>query len=250
MSCASYRQDNGVGTVTLRRPERLNAINQALLSDLHEAMTRANDDPECGVILLHGEGRAFCAGDDLRDETLSADTDAAGRHIAEIQQITRDLMLNDKIVVGAVHGYAVGGGFEWMLNCDLVVAADDLVAFFPETEWGFFVTGGVTHLLPLAVGYQRAMELVVLGDRLDAARLAKLGLVNRVVPGERLMTAAIEMAHRVLDKAPHSVSTCKKVMSHGFRGALLEALEAEEAATVACFLDPETPKRVQRFGKD
>ncbi len=87
-------------------------------------------------------------------------------------------MFGPKLVIGAVHGYAVGGGLEWLLNCDLVVAADDLVAFFPEMQLGHFVTGGVTHLLPQAVGHQRAMELFVLGERQDAQALHRLGLVN------------------------------------------------------------------------
>jgi len=96
-----------------------------------------------------------------------------------------------KLVVGAAHGYAVGGGFEWALNCDLVVAADDLVAFSPEMALGHFVTGGVTHLLPLALGYQRTMELIVLGERQDARALLRLGLVNRVVSAEAMITRRI-----------------------------------------------------------
>ena len=129
-------------------------------------------DAAVGAIVLAGAGRAFCAGDDLKEfGQQSADPAATEAHIRGIQQITRDIMFAEKVVVGAVQGYAVGGGFEWMLNCDLVVAADDLVAFFPEMEWAQFTTGGVTHLLPLAVGHQRAMELLVLGER-QPARLA------------------------------------------------------------------------------
>src|SRR3989304_5817573 len=86
---------------------------------------------------------------------------------------------------GGAGGAGGGGGFEWMLNCDLVAAADDLVAFFPEMDWAQFVTGGVTHLLPLGVGYQRAMELFVLGERQSAVRLLELGLVNWVAPHGR-----------------------------------------------------------------
>ena len=111
----------------------------------------------------------------------------------DVQRITRTLMGGPKLGVGAVHGYAVGAGFEWLLNCDLVVAADDLVAFLPEMQLGHFVTGGITHLLPLAVGHQRAMELIVLGERLSATQLHALGLDNRVEPAGQALAAALEM---------------------------------------------------------
>jgi enoyl-CoA hydratase/carnithine racemase len=98
------------------------------------------------------------------------------------------------VVIGAVHGYAVGGGFEWVLNCDMVVAADSLVCFFPEMALGHFVTGGVTHLLPQALGHQRTMELIVLGERQSAQRLHALGLVNRVVGAEVMLQEAVHLA--------------------------------------------------------
>ena len=122
--------------------------------------------------MLTGAGRAFCAGDDLKEfAQQSASSASVADTCDRIQQITRDIMFGSKLVIGAVHGFAVGGGFEWVLNCDMVVAADDLVAFFPEMALGHFVTGGVTHLLPQALGHQRAMELIVLGERLSGAAL-------------------------------------------------------------------------------
>lgn len=143
MSFVDFRKQGHIGTVTLNRPDRLNAISTTLASDLHDALFAVSADPDIRVIVLSGEGRAFCAGDDLKEFDLQTASDAATvRHIEAIQRITRDLMFCDKLVVGAVHGFAVGGGFEWMLNCDLIVASEDLVAFFPETEWGQFPTGG------------------------------------------------------------------------------------------------------------
>lgn len=137
MSYARVEKSGAVSTVVLNRPERLNAISGDLLDDLHRALVEVNSDESCNVIVFTGAGRAFCAGDDLKEFSKQTESDASIlSHVERIQQITRDLMFNGKPVVGAVHGFAVGGGFEWLLNCDLVVASDDLVCFFPEMEWG------------------------------------------------------------------------------------------------------------------
>ncbi|WP_377805981.1 enoyl-CoA hydratase/isomerase family protein [Azospirillum sp. A29] len=248
MSTVTLEVAAGIGRVTLNRPERMNAIGTVLLHDLHTALTEAAERPDVSVILLCGAGRAFCAGDDLKEFDQQTRDDAAIRaHIAGIQQITHDLMFGSKIVVGAVHGFAVGGGFEWLLNCDLVVASDDLQAFFPEMDWGQFVTGGVTHLLPLAVGYQRAMELMLLGERQSAARLAELGLVNRVVPREALLDTATELATVVAGKSRFSTGRLKRLVTVDLSDLLRRALDLEAAATIEAFGNPEAAERVTRF---
>ena len=111
-----------------------------------------------------------------------------------------------------------------MLNCDLVVAAEDLIAFFPEMGLGHFVTGGVTHLLPQTVGYQRCMELLVLGERQNAQALRDLGLVNRVVANSDLLPTAIELARKVASRSPLSTSLLKKVLTSGLGPQLAGAL--------------------------
>ncbi|MBL8699941.1 MAG: enoyl-CoA hydratase/isomerase family protein [Alphaproteobacteria bacterium] len=248
MSFVLSERHDDVALVTLNRPERLNAIGGALLADLERALAAAQGDPEIAVIVLTGAGRAFCAGDDLKEfDQQAADTAAAAAHAAAIQRITRHLIGGEKPVVGAVHGYAVGGGFEWMLNCDLVVAADDLVAFFPEMELGSFCTGGVTHLLPLAVGYQRTMELLLLGERQGAERLHSLGLVNAVVPLAAMLPRALDMARAVAARSAASVRRLKRVITRDLGAALWQAVALEEKATLETFLDPEARLRVGRF---
>ena len=250
MSFALYERRGSIGVVTLNRPERLNAISGDLLADFAAALDEGLADEQTAVVVLTGAGRAFCAGDDLKEFDRQSASEAATRaHIAAIQNITRIMMGSDKPIVGAVHGYAVGGGFEWLLNCDLVVAADDLVAFFPEMDWGQFVTGGVTHLLPLAVGYQRAMELLILGERQSAERLASLGLVNLVVPRSELEAKALELAGRVAEKSRFSVGRLKQLINRDLGAQLWRAVELEEAATIEAFRRPEVAARVARFGK-
>jgi len=248
MSYATYERHRSVGIVTLNRPERLNAISGALLADFEAALVEGFADEEVSAVVLTGAGRAFCAGDDLKEFDLQTrDLSSVQSHVRAIQQITRILMGSERPVIGAVHGYAVGGGFEWLLNCDLVVAADDLVAFLPEMDWGQFVTGGLTHLLPLAVGYQRAMELILLGERQEASRLREWGLVNRVVPRERMLAEAIEIAEKVGRKSHFSIGRLKRLINQDLSVALWRALELEESITIQAFQRPEAAERVMRF---
>jgi len=247
-AAASYvavTTDGPVTVVSLDRPERLNAIGTALLADLHRALVAAQADPATGAIVLTGAGRAFCAGDDLKEfAAQAASPESVAQTCDAIQQITRDIMFGPKLVIGAVHGYAVGGGFEWVLNCDLVVAADDLVAFFPEMALGHFVTGGATHLLPLAVGHQRAMELFVLGERQDANALLRLGLVNRVVARAEMLPTAMDLARQVATRSPRATALLKRALTSGNGPQLSGALEQERQAAMTCFADAETARRI------
>jgi enoyl-CoA hydratase/carnithine racemase len=248
MNYATLSNQGPVSIVTLNRPERLNAIGLQLLQDLHEALVAAQADPQTRVIVLTGAGRAFCAGDDLKEFTQQSASNASAADTCDrIQQITRDIMFGPKLVIGAVHGFAVGGGFEWVLNCDMVVAADDLVAFFPEMALGHFVTGGVTHLLPQALGHQRAMELIVLGERLSGTTLHQLGLVNRVVKAEAVLASAVELAHQVASRSRLATSQLKKLMTTQLSSQLIGALEQERQAALACFGDSDTAQRIAEF---
>ncbi len=250
MPYALYECRGNIGLVTLNRPERLNAISGALLAEFEAALTRGFADAEASVLVLTGAGRAFCAGDDLKEFGLqSADDQAIRDHVSAIQRITRVMLGSDKPVVGAVHGYAVGGGFEWMLNCDLVVAADSLVAFFPEMNLGHFVTGGVTHLLPMAVGYQRAMELFLLGERQSAERLERLGLVNFVVRESAMLEKAFEVAGKVAQRSRFAIGKLKTALNRQLGKGLWQAVNLEQEITIEAFGNPDTAARVKAFGK-
>lgn len=250
MSYATVKTQGAVSVVTLNRPERLNAISGELLEDFHRALDQVNRDASVHAIVIAGEGRAFCAGDDLKEFDRQSESDASIReHIERIQRITRDLMFNDKPVIGAIHGFAVGGGFEWLLNCDMVVAADDLVCFFPEMAWGQFVTGGVTYLLPQSVGYQRAMELWLLGERQGAQQLLAMGIVNRVVARDVLLDTALEIAQRIAGVSRQSVSMLKRLVNRDLTTALAHSMDLETDATIDAFKNPDAAERVAAFAK-
>lgn len=243
-----FSKQGPVAVVTLNRPERLNAISGPMLDEMHLALLQAQLDEDIKTIVLCGAGRAFCAGDDLKEfPEQTASAQVACDYVGKIQQVTRDIMFGGKPVIGAVQGFAVGGGFEWVLNCDLVVAAQDLVCFFPEMSWGQFVTGGVTHLLPQAVGHQRAMELWLLGERQSADTLQRLGLVNRVVPTEKVLDTAIALAEKISERSTFTVSRLKKMVNMQLSGQLAAALQLEAEATSSAMGNEDTKRRVAGF---
>ena len=250
MTFATHTIEGAVSVVTMQRPERLNAISDGLLRDLRIALDAAHSESSTRAIVFTGAGRAFCAGDDLKEFGTQSSSPAAITDTCErIQDITRAIMLGPKIVVGAVHGYAVGGGFEWLLNCDLVVASDSLICFFPEMALGHFVTGGVTHWLPQTLGHQRTMELLVLGDRQSATDLKALGLVNRVVPHADMLATAMALAAQVATRSPTATARLKRVLTTGLGEQLQTALAVESREAQACFADPDTAQRIAAFSQ-
>jgi enoyl-CoA hydratase/carnithine racemase len=239
--------DGGVGLITLNRPQRLNAIVPALLDDLIAAIDDANGNAAIGAIVLTGAGRAFCAGDDLKEFASQVGSEAETRaYIERIQDVTRAILRGDKPVIGAIHGWAVGGGLEWVINCDFAIAAKATRFFFPEVSWGLFVTGGVTELLPRLVGLQKARELIMLGERFDADQAKDWGLVLRVVPEGDLIAEATALARRIAALPPAAVRDVRRCV--GAEGArLAAAMRAETDATVRGFMDPETMARIAKF---
>lgn len=239
--------NNGVRTILLNRPEQLNAMNRTLIGDVVRAFDDANADNETRVIVFSGEGRAFCAGDD-RNEHRHPDSEAEAREFVElIQAATRAIVFGNKPVVGAINGWAVGGGFEWAINCDFPVWAQGAKAFFPEVSLNLFVTGGVTSLLPAMVGINKAREMLFLGDRYDADALLEMGVAWRVVADDRLMEVAIETAARIGELPPVSVQAMKRILNRTAALDLEKALQLETEATVAGFMDPETTARLKDF---
>jgi enoyl-CoA hydratase/carnithine racemase len=240
---------DGVRVVMLNRPQRLNAITPELLEDLIAALQAADRDPAIRTIVLSGSGRAFCAGDDLKEfGSQSKDAATTRAYVERIQDVTRAMLLGDTPVVGAVRGWAVGGGLEWMINCDFAVAAEGARFFFPETSLGVFVTGGVTALLPRLVGLRRARELIMLGERFDAAPAREWGLVSKVVADAELMPEALALARRIAALPPGPVRALRRILARRSGSGLEAAMAAETEATIRGFLDPETAKRAAAFG--
>ncbi|GAB4363245.1 MAG: enoyl-CoA hydratase/isomerase family protein [Oricola sp.] len=241
---------DGVQTISLNRPDRLNAITPELLDDLVDALTAVAADETVRAIVLTGEGRAFCSGDDLKDfETQVSDLAGTTAYVERIQDVTRAMVLGDTPVIGAIRGWAVGGGLEWVINCDIALAARGTRFFFPELSWGLFVTGGVTDLLPRIVGLQKARELILLGEKFDADQAKAWGLVRDVVAEDRLLDEAVAVARRIAALPPGRVRDLRRILARPAGGGLEAAMQAETEATVRGFMDPETARRIAAFGQ-
>lgn len=238
---------NHVRTISLNRPDSLNAMSRQLIDDVACAFDDANADEATKVIIFTGEGRAFCAGDD-RKEHVHPENEAQARDLVEaIQRATRAIVFGEKPVVGAINGWAVGGGLEWAINCDFPIWAESAKGFFPEVSLNLFVTGAVTSLLPALVGLHKAREMLFLGERYDASELKTMGVVWRVVEDDQLRDEAFAVASRLSELPALSVRAMKRVLNCCAMNDMHKALQLETDATIAGFLDPETTKRLKAF---
>lgn len=221
-----YELRDGVAHLHLNRPDRLNAVTSGLTEDLIAALRRAKDD-QAPALVLAGRGRAFCAGHDLKEPVPQESVLDTRRRVERLQEVTRALQDFPGIAIAAVHGYALGAGCEFALACDLVVAGEDARFGFPEVGVGLSVTGGISALLPKIVGPYRAKELLVLGDRITAARAAEWGLVNQVAAEGTHEEVAVELAARVVARPPVATSLAKRVIDLGLSASVADAMSTE-----------------------
>ncbi len=238
---------NGVRTIALNRPDSLNAMNLQLIEDVAAAFNDANADSATRAIIFTGSGRAFCAGDDRHAHVHPENETEARALVDAIQRATQAIVFGAKPVVGAINGWAVGGGFEWAINCDFPIWARSARGFFPEVSLNLFVTGAVTSLLPALVGLNKAREMLFLGERYGADELKDIGVAWRVVEDGELQDAAQAVAEKLSALPPLSVRAMKRVLNQSAVCDLNRALLLETDATVAGFLDPETTERLKNF---
>lgn len=247
MSVVHYEVEDRIATITLNRPDSLNAMNRELIDETAEAFAAANADDNVRAILFTGAGRAFCAGDD-RHEHQHPQNEAEARELVEaIQRVTDEIVLGKKLVVGAINGWAVGGGFEWAINCDFSLWARSAKAFFPEVSLNLFVTGGVTSLLPALVGLNKAREMLFLGEKYDARALLEMGLAWRVVDDDSLFTESRNLVQKLADQPSLSAQAMKKILNQTAITSLKAAMTLETEATIAGFLDPLTTDLLKDF---
>ena len=206
-----YEQDGHIALITLNRPESLNAINPPLRDGLDVAMERARDERTVRVVILTGAGRAFCAGADLKWRAQNAGTlrqTNTQRNRPRFVMPGFDLW---KPVIGAVHGYALGGGFEIAMACDVIVAADDAKFGLPEPRRGLAADGGAIHQVVRQLPRKLAMELILTGRMVTAEEARSFGIVNRVVPPEKLMQETRALAAEILECSPQALKASKQI---------------------------------------
>ena len=229
-----FRRDGNVGIITLNRPERLNAMNPELLTGFIKYLHIAREDKEVATVILTGAGRAFCAGEDLKESSKEKSFETWIKEGEMHQEVQRVILRLDKPLIAAVKGYAVGGGCEFAMSCDIRIAAEDAKFGFPETGVGFTVTQAGTKLLSQLVGLGKAKELVFTGEFIDADEALRIGLVNRVVPGENLMDEALAMARKIGEKSALSLKLSRIAIDQGLHSSFEQILEIEANHMLIC----------------
>ncbi|MGH9035848.1 MAG: enoyl-CoA hydratase/isomerase family protein, partial [Acidimicrobiia bacterium] len=208
MGGVGYERDGRVAVITYDRPEALNAIDGEMRDGLNAAFARFRDDEDAWVGIVTGAGRAFCAGADVADPAAAAGTFAGTFWERPTVNSFESGWEIFKPVIAAVHGYCLGYGLTMVTWCDFVVAADDAEFGFPEVRLGLPTIVGALRL-PERIGWGHAMELLLTGERIDAARAREIGLAQVVVPARELMAEARRLADRLLAAAPLAARATK-----------------------------------------
>jgi enoyl-CoA hydratase/carnithine racemase len=217
---------DGIFTLTLRRSEALNALSSEMCTALLEALQRVDEDPRARALILTGQGRAFCAGADLK-EREGASPEAIWAHNRRIFSIPIALERLPVPTIAAINGYALGGGCELALGCDLRWAAAAAEFGCPEVTRGIIPAAGGTQRLPRLVGPSRAMALILSGRRIGAQEAYRIGLVDAVVETEDLSRAVEETARLIAANAPIAVRAAKRAIRYGLEHPLEAGLNLE-----------------------
>ena len=245
-SAVLFDRRENIGIITLNRPDRLNAINLNLLLELIAQLDATRQDADVACVVMTGAGKAFCAGEDLKETSAGKSMEVWEREVSALQEVQRAVMRLGKPLIAAVHGYAVGGGCELAMSCDIRIASQDARFGFPETGVGMTVTTAGTKLLTHLVGLGKAKELVFTGEFIDAEEAARIGLVNRVVPGERLIDEAIEFAQKIALRSPLALRLSRSAIEQGLNASFEQTLALEASQLLACVGDGSYLKYVDK----
>jgi enoyl-CoA hydratase len=249
----TFQVDDRIATITVDRPDKLNALNDALMAELGRAIDDAVARDDVGAVLLTGAGRAFVAGADIAE--LASQSATEGKARAERgQRVFRRFERSPKPTLAAVNGFALGGGCELAMACHLRIASDAAKFGQPEVKLGIVPGYGATQRLPRLVGKGRALQLLLTGEMIDAAEAYRIGLVNRVVPAAELLDAARATLTTILAQGPLAVAHCIEAVDRGLDlplddGIALEAsyfgllsASADKGEGMRAFLEKRPPR--------
>lgn len=244
--CLIYEKKENISVIKLNRPKVLNAMNKQLWLDLQRALADTIDDEKIRVLIITGEGRAFSTGADLKDSkgrSLKAYRD----YLVHLQEISRTIIQYPKPTIAAVNGYALGSGYELALACDIRIAADSAKFGSPEARVSSSVTGGAMRLLQDLVGPGKARELLFTCDYIDGKEAERIGLVNKTVPGDKLMEEAIAMAEKIAANSLFSINLIKKGLNMAKEASLDALMDYEVEACLATVSAPERVEKLEEF---
>ena len=233
-----------VGLITLNRPQAMNALNNPLMRELMDALEAFDKDEAIGAMVITGTEKAFAAGADIKEMAGKSIEQMMDRdHVAVFGRI-RTIR---KPVIAAVSGWALGGGCEVALSCDMIVASESAIFGQPEINIGVIPGAGGTQRLTRAVGKAIAMEMILNDRRLTAGEAYQLGMVNRVVPVDGYLEEALQLAQEIASRAPLAVRAAKKMINQTFERSLSEGLAEEKQEFYNLFASEDQKEGMQAF---
>ncbi|MEH6590921.1 MAG: enoyl-CoA hydratase-related protein [Halioglobus sp.] len=235
-----------IAVVAFNRPESINALNEALVLELNQAVREVNDDPSVRVAILTGEGRAFCAGADLA-QNMGTGVDVEQFLNEHYKTVLMAITEAPQPWISAVNGAAAGIGSAFAMVCDLTVMADDAYLYQAFAAIGLIPDGGATWHLARTLGRKRAYELIVSGEKLGAEKCLALGLCNRVVPADELIDSALEWARELSAKAPLSLRYAKTALNSAMVDSLPETISTEAGLQNLCIDSDDFKEGVSAF---
>ncbi|MCL4181887.1 MAG: enoyl-CoA hydratase/isomerase family protein [Burkholderiaceae bacterium] len=223
-----YERADAIAWITLNRPAVLNAYSVRMRDELHEIVQAIRDDDEVRAVVVKGAGeKAFCGGADL-SEFLTAPSVIEARRIRALRDLWGALRSLQQPLIAALHGYVLGSGMEIALFCDLRIASEDVVFGLPEIGLGILPGAGGTQTVPRAIGLSRSLDMLLTNRRMDATEALSAGLVNRVVPRDALIAAALGVARRIASFDPMIVCDAKRAVREGLDLSLEQGLKLEQ----------------------
>ena len=240
----SLEKRDGTATIKINRPEVLNAVNIDVIEGLSRAIDEIEKDDSIRVAIITGVGKSFSAGADI---SMFKDLKPAEARNLGFSEITRRLELLDKIVIAGVNGYALGGGCEIAMACDLRIASERAKFGQPEINLGVIPGGGGTQRLPKLIGKTKAMELILTGAMIDAQEAYRIGLVNRVVPKEKFDESLEEMARMISQKGPIALALAKRAINASLHTDIDTGLEIERDLFSVLFSTEDKEEGVAAF---
>jgi len=224
-----YEKMDTIAYVTINRPKAMNAYNIQMRDDLFQVLGAIKDDPDVRVVIFKGSGdKAFCAGADL-SEFLTAPSPIAARQVRWRRDVWGLFLSIPQPIIAALHGYVLGSGIEIALCCDIRIASKDARFGLPEVALGMIPAAGGTQTLPRTVGRSKALEMLLTDEWIDGEEAFRIGLVNHVVPKDKLLDRAIEMARKITSQDPTAVRAAKQAVVRGMELRLSEGLHLEKS---------------------
>ncbi len=230
-----FEKRKNIAIVKFNRPQSLNAVTDELLLDFVAVMKKVKDDRDVKVVVITGEGRAFCAGADTKEQVVSRTLEQYREHSIWMQDVTRAIVGLGKPTIAAVKGYALGEGMEFSLNCDIRIVAEGAKVGFPESRVGATVTNAGTYYLPRIVGLGKAKEMLLTGELIDAQESYRIGYANKVVPLDKLEEEALAVAEKIASNYELEVRLQKEMVDAALDNSLEKTLSLETYCACTSF---------------